>query len=409
MGNSLGIDFGTSNTAASMLVNGQPQLITLEGGKETIPTAIFLDFGARKMRFGNEAVACLIDGDEGRFIRALKRILGTPLFREQRQLLNERMSFLDVVAQFIKGIKQQAEAQSGERFTHVLSGRPVRFHPNDPARDKLAQDDLAECYHRAGFKRVDFMFEPEAAALAHHGNSHSKKRGLVVDIGGGTSDFTLFEGGRVLASHGVRIGGTDFDRALSIAHVMPQLGMGHTLKATIGNATHIAPVSLFKDLATWEKIAFLYTADNRHAAKDMARHALSPPPFERLSEVLELELGHEIAFAVETAKIEANSRDAAVDLSFVKRGWHQPLTSADLMQSLETFANDIRLGAVQTLKDAGQELDSVDEVIFVGGSSLLNIVQFGMRAQFPRAEMVQAEAFAAVANGLAIGASRLSR
>ena len=110
-------------------------------------------------------------------------------------------------------MKQRAEAQSGQQFDAVLSGRPVHFHSDDPARDCRAQDDLRACYHAAGFERVSFLFEPEAAALASHGADRLGEIGLIVDIGGGTSDFSVFRatgaGVSVLASHGVRIGGTD--------------------------------------------------------------------------------------------------------------------------------------------------------------------------------------------------------
>ena len=79
----------------------------------------------------------------------------------------------------------------------------------------------------AGYKDVSFMFEPEAAALAS-GPLDPGALGLIIDIGGGTSDFSVFErdgdATRIIASHGVRVGGTDFDRAISIAEVMPLFG-----------------------------------------------------------------------------------------------------------------------------------------------------------------------------------------
>ena len=61
---------------------------------------------------------------------------------------------------------------------------------------------------------------------------------MIVDVGGGTSDFSLFRSGRngvtILANHGVRIGGTDFDRAINIDWVMPHLGKGTELRKALG-------------------------------------------------------------------------------------------------------------------------------------------------------------------------------
>ena len=96
--------------------------------------------------------------------------------------------------------------------------------------------------------------------------------GLIVDIGGGTSDFSVFEVDQsarvnILASNGVRIGGTDFDKKLSLACVMPLLGKGSDIRNMFGPETTPAPLAIFNTLATWEKIQFLYSASVRQEAK----------------------------------------------------------------------------------------------------------------------------------------------
>lgn len=82
--NTLGIDFGTSNTSAAVLVGGRAHLIEVEQGRTTLPTSIFFDYHSGATTYGSAANAALIDGREGRFMRALKSVLGTPLMREQR-------------------------------------------------------------------------------------------------------------------------------------------------------------------------------------------------------------------------------------------------------------------------------------------------------------------------------------
>jgi hypothetical chaperone protein len=114
------------------------------------------------------------------------------------------------------------------------------------------------------------------------------------------------EGVSILANHGVRIGGTDFDRSLSIDRVMPHLGKGTELRKILGPGSTPTPNAIFNDLATWEMIAFLYTPQNRRLAAEMARLAHQPEKLSRLAKVLEDELGHDLAFAVERGKIAAN-------------------------------------------------------------------------------------------------------
>ncbi|CAN0200227.1 unnamed protein product, partial [Chrysoparadoxa australica] len=202
----------------------------------------------------------MMDGAEGRFMRALKSILGTPLAREPRRLLNERLTLIEVIARFLTEIRTRSEAHTGLKFDKALSGRPVHFHSASATRDAQALEDLTEAYRIAGFDSVEFLPEPEAAALAVDGAG----RMLIVDIGGGTSDFTLCDRKdgqtHVIASGGIRLGGTDFDKALSLAHAMPLLGYGAQIGAEIGAKTHAAPRALFHDLASWEKIPFVFDA-----------------------------------------------------------------------------------------------------------------------------------------------------
>ncbi|PSL21959.1 Hsp70 family protein [Shimia abyssi] len=409
----LGIDFGTSNSAAGYLDGDQIRLIGF-GGQPTLPTTFFFNFDTRQTLLGEPANRALLDGEEGRFMRALKRVLGTSLMHEKRQILNERVTFVDIIARFLNHIKTRAEAETGHRFTHALSGRPVVFHGTNDAREQQAEDDLRACYLAAGFTDVEFMAEPQAAAIASGTTGKLDEIGLIVDIGGGTSDFSLFRstdtGIDILANHGVRIGGTDFDRALSFARVMPLLGRGTHLRDAFGPGTNPAPNAIFLDLATWEKIPFLYTQQNRRKVDDMLSLAEDPGKFSRLASVLQDELGHEVAFEVERGKIAANNHDAnaQIDLSVIERALSLPLHANDLNALLTDHAQNLHDGIAETLRLAQLSGDQVNHVIYVGGSSLLSMVSATARAALPNASHSFSEAFTGVVNGLARASATLN-
>jgi hypothetical chaperone protein len=412
----LGIDFGTSNSAAGILLAGSPHLIEIEPGEKTLPTSVFFDFDRRQPIYGSRANAALIEGDEGRFMRALKSILGTSLMREKRLILGERIDFIDIISRFLKLLKTRAEEACYCEFDTALSGRPVLFHSDSDSKNTQAEKDLRDCYLAAGFKDVRFMYEPEAAALANHQHMTPGSLGLIVDIGGGTSDFTVFKlagaGSTrsidILASHGVRIGGTDFDRRLSIDNVMPLLGKGSQIRDVFGPGTSTAPNAIFHDLATWQKIQFQYNPDTRRAATELEKMAAEPALLQRLNTVLNEELGHDIAFAVERGKIHANTPGhpgARIDLRAVERHLGCDLSLEAMTQSLTPLAQKIKDCAVETLSRAEVTPDQIDSVILVGGSSLMGIIENTLCQLLPEATVQRTAALTAVVDGLALASA----
>ncbi len=410
MAGTLGIDFGTSNSAAGICINGKAHLIPLEGEEQTMPTAVFFDFEAQEMVVGSRASNALLNGDEGRYMRGLKSLLGTRLMRESRMLLGERLDFIDIVARFLAEMKRRAEAATGETFDKALSGRPVRFHSEDEKRNTQALADLKECYARAGFASVAFLNEPEAAARANRDALAPGDLGLVVDIGGGTSDFTLFrqKGEReidIIGSYGVRIGGTDFDRRLSIARVMPQLGMGSDIRHAFGGDTHIAPNAIFNDLATWAKIPFLYGPDSLRTARELHKYAVEEKRLARLVKVLEEELGHDLAFAVEAGKIMANTsgeEKPVIKVGMLQKGAVLPLPADMMTKVLSKLADRVGEAAEETISEAGISREDVTKLIFVGGSSLMQVVENALTSRFPAAEVHRGAALTAIVDGLAL-------
>ena len=212
-----------------------------------------------------------------------------------------------------------------------MHGRPVRFVDDDDAADTRAQSVLETIARRVGFREVAFVYEPIAAAHHYEQTIEREELVLVADIGGGTSDFSVIRLGPqhrgradrsqdVLATAGVRIGGTDFDSALNLAAVMPLLGLGTQLV----EKNLPMPNALYHELATWATINFAYTYKNEREIADLVALAGEPEKVERLLTVVQQRLGHRLAFAVEDAKIalsadETRGRAAVLSRSRPRR------------------------------------------------------------------------------------------
>lgn len=406
----LAIDFGTSNSAAALGYDGGVYRIPIELGADTLPTAVFFPENSPTMKIGAAATNALIAGEEGRYMRALKSALGLPLLHESRLIGGKRRTLSDIITAFLSEIRTRAETATGLSLRTALSGRPVHFHTADPAKDAQAEADLRACYLAAGFEDIQFMAEPEAAARASHQITAGRGLGLIVDIGGGTSDFSVFHSRgsslEILTSHGIRLGGTDFDQAVSLAHAMPMLGLGGRLRRVMGEGELTVPRAPFVELATWAKIPFLYTPETRRLAADMVRMAVDPVPLTRFQTVLEHELGHTLAFAVERGKIAANTGNniGQINMSEIEPGLNVDITPQDLEHVLENHRADLRHAAIDTVSKTNILPADITEVVLVGGSSLMRIVSQEMQTLFPNAKLRTTEAFTAVVDGLAIAA-----
>ena len=232
-----GIDFGTSNSTVALASPSGPQLLALEDGKPTLPSAVFFNQEDGSLAFGRAALAQYLEGHDGRLMRSLKSLLGSSLMEAGTEIGGRHISFRNLIGGFIGEIRRRAESAAGNRLDAVVLGRPVRFVDDDDAADKLAEDTLGQIVAELGFREISFQFEPIAAAHAYEQGITREELVLVIDIGGGTSDFSLLRlsperRGKVdrsadlLGNTGVHIGGTDFDKRLSLTGVMPTLGMG---------------------------------------------------------------------------------------------------------------------------------------------------------------------------------------
>lgn len=409
-----GIDFGTSNSTVGVIENGRPHLVALEDGNATLPSAIFFNFEEGSTLFGRRAIADYTDSVEGRLMRALKSVLGSSLAHEKTRIQARTLAFTDIIGLFIANLKAQLDSHAGQPVENVVLGRPVRFVDEDDATDAEAQNQLEKAARKQGFRHVDFQFEPIAAALDYEHMLDREELALIVDMGGGTSDFSIVRvspersaasdrKGDILANRGVHIGGTDFDRLLSIAHVMPELGY---LTPTKDGKRNL-PAGYFVDLATWQRINLLYTPKAMLDLRQIRYEAARADLVDRLIEVVEHRFGHALATKVERAKIALTDQDeATVDVALPGAKFSAPLTKQGLESTIRGEVARVTQTVAATLADAGVKPADITAVFLTGGSTAIPLARRSILALVPGAQVVQGDAFGSVGLGLALDARR---
>lgn len=408
-----GIDFGTSNSTVGVARAGSGQLLVLEDGKLTLPSVVFFHAEDAHVSYGRHGLADYLAGHEGRLMRSLKSLLGTAMMDDFTEVAGRAVPFRDLLATFIGELKHRAEQSAGQRFTRAVLGRPVFFVDDDAAADQRAEDTLRSIAEQVGLTDVAFQFEPIAAAFDYESTLSREELVLVVDIGGGTSDFTLIrvspERARaadrradILASSGVHIGGTDFDRALNLASVMPTLGLGSRLKSGLQ-----MPSSHFFNLATWHTINLAYSRKSAAQIADLQRDAVDKAKLARLKTLVEERSGHWLAMQVEAAKIALS--DAAVadmNLGRIAPGEHLQLRRCDFDRAIDALVGRIEFTVGALLRDAGLQASDVDTVFFTGGSSGVPLLRERIAAVLGQARAVEGDRFGSIGAGLALDAQR---
>lgn len=413
-----GIDFGTSNSSTAITNGGMPRLVDVENGRNTIPTALYFPEKSSEVFYGRTAQQKYVDSETGgRFMRSMKRILGTPLMDSSTQINGHMVKFDDIIGAFVSYMKQKIDASANENIESVVMGRPVHFRDNDPAADDKAQQELERITKKAGFKNVCFQYEPIAAAFAHEQKINSEKLACVIDIGGGTSDFTVIrlspenrnKADRtkdVLANTGVRIGGNDFDKNLSLNAFMPVLGMGTDYKV-YGKVLSI-PNSIYINLSTWNQVNDVYNYNTLNLVKGYQTWALEPEKLARLYQVVQNRLGHINLNYVEKAKI-ALSKDLSIEsiLDFLSDKPSIYITREEFNNSISNDVEKIEKFLSECILQAGVKNEDIDLVILTGGSTEVPRVSEIVTKFFPNAEVSAGDKLSSVGMGLAYDARRI--
>ncbi|MHB1829887.1 MAG: molecular chaperone DnaK [Candidatus Micrarchaeaceae archaeon] len=323
----IGIDLGTSNSAAAVLEGGRPVLIPSAEGTslygKSFPSYVAFTKGGDRI-LGEPAKRQAVANPEGT-LSAFKRKMGTDF---KYKVFGKEYTPQELSAMLLQKIKKDAEAFLGEEIKKAVITVPAYFNDNQ----RQATKDAGEI---AGLEVIRLVNEPTAAALAF-GIDKTKKdmKILVYDFGGGTLDVTIMEFGNgvfeVKSTNGdTQLGGTDMDNAI---------------------------------------VNFLIDEVRKSAGTDVSKDKQA---LQRVKE------------AAEKAKIELSTTlESEINLPFLGMGagnapihFTYRLTRAKLEDIVVPIVEKTTKPVIQALKDAHLEPAQIDKIILVGGPTRMPIVQ----------------------------------
>lgn len=409
-----GLDFGTSNSVICAIPQtpGEPPVVISE------PTVLFFPERKTSEKFvyyvGKDAVsAYLASGMRGRFIQSIKSILHDPDF-DMTMIFGVPFTPVELVSLIITNLKQKMEETLGTTLDTVVMGRPVMFS-SVPEEDALAQQRIEYAAMTCGFKSISFQLEPIGAAFAYEAQLKKQQTVLVVDLGGGTTDFTIMnldpsynaQRGRkqdILAIGGVHIGGDDFDSRIMWNRLIDQFGYGSQYSEM--GKLYDFPIHFFTTLCTWHEIAKLKEHPFKEDLRIIYRASTNKPAVEKLKALIEHDLGFALYKSIEKAKMDFSDHD---DSTILFKSEHLTVDAPVCREAFEEYISEDVLEIDQALSDtlaqADLEPSQIDSVLMTGGSSLVRAIQAVVVARFGEEKLIKdANRFTSVAVGLALGA-----
>lgn len=314
-----------------------------------------------------------VDYGTGRLLQALKSTLKTPF--KGTNIFGKFYSVEEIIGQLVSKIREKAEKVAGQKIDQVTVGRPVTFS-EDKEIDQRAQDRLEEALKLAGFKKINFIFEPIAAAFQFLQSANfNGKTVLVFDFGGGTLDTAIVKMAdkpKVLATGGVYIGGD----LLNADILSEKLGGFFGSKLKWGDHQMELPRSIFEKLSSWYSIPSLNTPEVMNIF-EMARYKNSDPAaLERLVYLIKTNCGFEVYEAIEKAKKELSQNDSSyITYADGPINLNAKISKVEFEKIIAPRVETVKEVVLKTLADADLSPNEIDLVVRTGGSSLIPIFE----------------------------------
>ena len=450
----VGFDYGSSNCAMGVLNEERVQLIPLEQGKHYLPSTLYthhsalvVDFVAQHLHgsdheyayktarqpllntlariksdldlqagdetlfIGREAISEYVQfPEEGYFVKSPKSFFGATGLKQ-----GQINFFEDIATAMILKIKQRAESSLGYTLSQTVIGRPVNFQAvGGEQSNQQAVGILTRAANRAGFKDVEFLYEPLAAGIDYESDLTQDQKVLVIDIGGGTSDCSFVQMGPsfrnkqqrdadFLAHSGKRVGGNDLDIALSYHGLMPLLGLGSTFKSGLPlpnqafwQACKINDVNLQSQF---------YSAQHYRELSAQLRDVSAPDLYKRLIHLQQNKQGHQLVQQAEAAKIAlSSSENFNCDLTFLDSSLDKDISINELALAVDDSISQIVTLAKQAIADANT---TPDVIYLTGGSAQSPLIKAALKTHLGDIKMVNGDHFGSVTAGLTKWASML--
>ncbi|MBT3273434.1 MAG: Hsp70 family protein [Spirochaetales bacterium] len=403
-----GFDFGTSNTVVTLIGDGgSGQRVFSDSSVLFLP-----DCGprAQKRYIGQRAIdEYMASGMNGRFVQSIKSVLPDPSF-VQTNIYEKMYSPEELAAMIIRDFKNKIEDFLGTEINGAVFGRPVNFSTIG-ADDVLAETRLRAAAERCGFSRIEFLYEPVAAAARYTPELSADSVALVCDFGGGTADFSVIRletGGtiRIPASHGVRIGGDDLDSEIMWHRLVGYFGHG-TLYESYGKLLPV-PIHIYRTIRRWDRIAFLKTMEYRDELTYIRNGAVDKAGISRLISLIDDDLCYALFQAIRAAKHELSEHDTAA-VRFFEHGIElkERIRAEEFGEYIQDELLGIDAAVSETLLKAGINENQINMVFLTGGSSMVRQIRDQAEKRFPSADIrMDTDRFNSVSLGLAMEARK---
>lgn len=416
MNTSFGLDFGTTNSVLSVASSDKVEVIDIDPTSEspkTLRSVIFFDEEGH-ICVGQDAVDQYLThkGSWGRLLQSIKTHLPDKSFVEAC-VYGKWIYVEELAAILLREIKRRGEMRVGHAVDSVVLGRPVLFS-EDKERDALAEKRLRSAAMLAGFRNVEFLFEPVAATLAYESTLPIGKEQLVLmgDLGGGTSDFAVMRlcGGRsrkgergknaILSVGGVPIGGDSFDALIMKHKLRKYFGEGVRHKGMRGQSLEM-PISLINLVCNWRISAQMKTRRIIADIREIKQTADDKVALQNLETMVSENLSYLLFRAIESAKCTLSRQEDACILFREKDINIDEAISRDEFSGL-AFDNIVRIEACieRTLNEAGVRMQDVDRVLLTGGTSFIPVVRNIFARKFGNEKIHSIDAFTSVGYGL---------
>ncbi len=409
----LTMDFGTSNSLVSAVINGKsfPALpLDPTSIDPTIIRTLLYFPNENKAYYGQDAINAYEEFCfEGRFIKSIKKFLPTESYLGSH-IGNRIVRLEDLIKFFLLEMKKRAEKHLNHKFDNILLGRPVKYS-HDSAKDKIALFRMTKAAELAGFKKIEFLPEPIAAAHDFSSDFDQEKLVLVTDLGGGTSDFTivkmnkeLFSPDDVLAVTGVPIAGDKYDGSIMQYSLAKHLGSKVTYRAPLGQNILQMPSALLKYICSPGDLTQLHKNNFYQFFKDLKNWSISSEDKKKL-ELLEVivddNLGFKLFEAIEKCKIEVNTKEKVefnykyTDLVIserIQRNEFEKYSDKYTQLILNELNNCLNMAQITS--------EEIDYIYCTGGTSKLRAIQSGLQTLFPNEKLQTGNTFSSVLLGL---------